>query len=565
MNVFISYRRSESSGYSGRLFDRLRAAMPDADVFIDVERIEPGRDWRARLAERIRAADVVLVVIGEEWRSLRNSAGVRRLDDTEDVTRWELESALAQGKRLVPVLLDDTPPLQSSELPASLHDLAGLQFVRIRHDAFDAGVDDLVGRLTGTPLRDEARRLRGRWLVERAKRWGIPAIALVVFLLAWTKLFDLLTLDTRIATWTLALADVAAPLALDSRLALVAIGAERDAQDPGMRLLYGEVVTALARAGARRVVLDIHFHVPKPEQDTRLADAIAKAREHGTQVFFGFIDFAGNRPRAVAELAHAASGIGLACAGRRLGYALSIPVAFGVQREGDQWRVNPYPALAILGASGPSRVVGIDPSARTFDVQSAGESRRYSFSLLGAQIASRQACAALAPDTRTAEMLLRPGPAAVVRERRFLVDDVLAGRVPAERLAGTTVIVGFETPEETFRIAHGAFREARFGYELQAAAINALMQERVTRFVDPAVQVAFAGLFATLGAAVGVWFRKLSGSRIFLLIVAAMIVYLAMAVGLVAHEDLLLNSAYDVSALAFACALFRQLSRRWLQ
>src|SRR5688572_9229366 len=60
LNLFISYRRSETSGYSGRIYDRLRAALPDADVFIDVERIDPGRNWREELAERIRAADAVL-------------------------------------------------------------------------------------------------------------------------------------------------------------------------------------------------------------------------------------------------------------------------------------------------------------------------------------------------------------------------------------------------------------------------------------------------------------------------------------------------------------------------
>ncbi|RPI45830.1 MAG: toll/interleukin-1 receptor domain-containing protein [Betaproteobacteria bacterium] len=564
MNIFISYRRSESSGYSGRLFDRLRSALPDADVFIDVERIEPGQDWRAKLAERIRAADVVLVLVGDEWLSLRDESGRRRIDDPDDVTRWELESALAQGKRLVPVLLDDAAPLQPKELPAALAPLASLQFVRIRHDAFDAGLEDLIARLTGTRLRDEAQRARGRWLVERAKRWSVPVIALAIVLFAWTRLFDLFTLDTRIATWTLALADAAAPVPLDERLALVAIAPEANDPAPDMRARYGELVAALAGAGARSVVLDIHFHASKGG-DAALAAAMRRARSLGTQVFFSFVDTQAGKPRAVPELDAAASAAGLACAGRRLGYALSIPIAYGLHREGDEWRAQPHPSLAMLGALGTSRIIAVDPEARALEVDVAGKSARYRFSILGAPVAGAQACAAIKPGTRTAEMLLRLGPAARMRERRVAFEDVLAGRVPQERLAGKTVIVGFETVEETFRIAHGFARETRFGYELQAAAVNVLMQRRITRFAGPAAQIVIAGIFATLGAAIGVRFRQLSRARTALLLGGAAVSYLALAVALAASEDLLLNSAYDISALVFACVLFRQLARRWLQ
>src|SRR5690606_30290196 len=98
LNVFISYRRRESAGYSGRIHDRLRADLPAAQIFLDVEAIVPGEDWRARLAQRIAAAEVVLVLIGSEWRSTADASGQRRLDDPHDVTRWEIETALARGK-----------------------------------------------------------------------------------------------------------------------------------------------------------------------------------------------------------------------------------------------------------------------------------------------------------------------------------------------------------------------------------------------------------------------------------------------------------------------------------
>src|SRR5690606_18699907 len=143
-------------GYSGRIYDRLRTLMPAADVFMDVERIDLGEDWRAVLAQRLRLADAVLVLIGDEWRTLTDRSGRRRLDDPNDVTRWELETALALGKRMVPVLLDDAAPLRAEELPQPLGPLAAMQAIRIRHESFDAGIEDLIARLTGKRLRDEA-------------------------------------------------------------------------------------------------------------------------------------------------------------------------------------------------------------------------------------------------------------------------------------------------------------------------------------------------------------------------------------------------------------------------
>jgi CHASE2 domain-containing sensor protein len=564
LNIFISYRRSESSGYSGRIYDRLRAALPGSDVFIDVERIDPGTDWRERLAERVRSAEVVLVLIGDEWHSLTDASGERRLDDPNDVTRWELESALAQGKRIVPVLLDDAAPLRPQELPATLQSLAGLQAARIRHDAFDAGLEDLIARLTGRRLRDEAETNRARWRIEQTKRWSVPVIALLAVLLAWTRLFDLLTLDTRIATWTLALADVMAPVPLDSRLVLVGIGPDVDARDPALRARFGEAVAALARAGARRIVLDIHFHEPRTT-DAEFARALRAARERGTEVFFSFIDADAGKPRAVPLLAAAASGVGLACVGRRLGYAQTVALAFDIREVEGEWRANELASLALLGASGAGRIVSIQPEDEQLILQAEAKPIRYRYSVLGSQVSGTQGCPAMTPGTRTAELIVRLAPIEVLRARRIALTDVLSGRAATERFAGKTVIVGFETAGEKFRVAHGLGRVDIFGYEMHANAINILTSGRTPTFAAPAAQVLLAGIFATLGAALGVWCRRLNGARSYALLLAVAAVYFALAVAVAAHEDVLLNGAYDLAAFAFAYALFRHLAGRWLK
>ena len=64
--VFISYRRSETAGHAGRLYDAMAARFGDAHVFMDVD-LQPGVDFVERISAIVAACDVLLVVIGPEW------------------------------------------------------------------------------------------------------------------------------------------------------------------------------------------------------------------------------------------------------------------------------------------------------------------------------------------------------------------------------------------------------------------------------------------------------------------------------------------------------------------
>ncbi len=65
--IFISYRRSDAAGYAGRLFDRLRSWFDLDALFFDVDGIEAGDTFPARIERAIGAAKVALVVIGPGW------------------------------------------------------------------------------------------------------------------------------------------------------------------------------------------------------------------------------------------------------------------------------------------------------------------------------------------------------------------------------------------------------------------------------------------------------------------------------------------------------------------
>jgi hypothetical protein len=104
--IFVSYRRQESSHLAGRLYDRLADRFGEAQVFIDVDTIEPGVDFAEEIFRAVAACKVLLAIIGPAWLSSADGQGGRRLDDPGDIVRLEVEAALQRGVRVIPILMD---------------------------------------------------------------------------------------------------------------------------------------------------------------------------------------------------------------------------------------------------------------------------------------------------------------------------------------------------------------------------------------------------------------------------------------------------------------------------
>src|SRR5262245_40831816 len=100
-DIFISYRREDSSGHAGRLFDCIRDRFGDDSVFMDVTDISAGDDFPRALDSALASCRVVLVVIGKEWLTCTNASGRRRLDDPEDHLRMEVAHALRSDARVI--------------------------------------------------------------------------------------------------------------------------------------------------------------------------------------------------------------------------------------------------------------------------------------------------------------------------------------------------------------------------------------------------------------------------------------------------------------------------------
>jgi hypothetical protein len=122
--IFLSYRRQDSAGISGRIYDRLAKRFGNESVFMDIDSIPSGVDFRSYVRSALTECEVMLVVIGRDWEG--NSLGSRRIDDPEDFVRIEVETALERALPVIPIVIDRATIPAKADLPDRLQDLAFL-------------------------------------------------------------------------------------------------------------------------------------------------------------------------------------------------------------------------------------------------------------------------------------------------------------------------------------------------------------------------------------------------------------------------------------------------------
>jgi len=161
-NIFINYRRGDDPGFTQALYGRLEQVFPPERLFMDVDNIAPGLDFVQVLNEQVASCDVLIAVVGPNWLAAIDESGQRRLDNPEDFVRVEIESALSQKKRVIPVLVNDAKMPRSTELPEGLKPFARCNAVRLTHERFRAETQSLIKALekvlaeTETARRDQA-------------------------------------------------------------------------------------------------------------------------------------------------------------------------------------------------------------------------------------------------------------------------------------------------------------------------------------------------------------------------------------------------------------------------
>ncbi|MBX9893979.1 MAG: SUMF1/EgtB/PvdO family nonheme iron enzyme [Nitrosomonas sp.] len=142
--IFINYRRDDSAGYAGRLYDRLNEHFGGEHVFMDIDQIEPGEDFVEVIQEKLKAVQVAVALIGKHWLDITDANGQRRLDNPEDWVRLEIEALLARKIRVIPLLVGGANAPNSSRLPGSLAALARRQAHAISDRGFHEDVNKLI-------------------------------------------------------------------------------------------------------------------------------------------------------------------------------------------------------------------------------------------------------------------------------------------------------------------------------------------------------------------------------------------------------------------------------------
>ena len=121
--IILSYRRSDSDAIAGRIRDNLALYYGNESVFIDVDNIPFGIDFREHIRKAFGEHDLMLAIVGNKWTGARKG-GRTRIQEETDPVRVEVEMALERRMPLIPVLVEGARMPKAEELPEPLKDFS---------------------------------------------------------------------------------------------------------------------------------------------------------------------------------------------------------------------------------------------------------------------------------------------------------------------------------------------------------------------------------------------------------------------------------------------------------
>ena len=166
--IFISYRRDDSAGHAGRLYDRLEGHFGQGQLFVDVDTIRPGVNFVDVVQQAIGECDGLVAVIGSDWLQVTDATGARRLDDPADFVRLEIATALERGISVIPVLVRGAQMPREADLPIGLTDFAYRNALEVSDARFRSDVERLIE--ASQAIRDAPRPASARVAVLTGRR-----------------------------------------------------------------------------------------------------------------------------------------------------------------------------------------------------------------------------------------------------------------------------------------------------------------------------------------------------------------------------------------------------------
>ncbi len=143
--IFLNYRRKDSAGHVGRIFDWLTKYFGPRSVFLDVDGLLASQNFEARISGELNTCSVFIAVIGLHW-----GAAFEGRDGSEDFVQREIVSALEKkGLLLIPVLVGGARLPEKGQVPEALHGLLLRQALEVYDNDFAGGVEKIVAQIEG--------------------------------------------------------------------------------------------------------------------------------------------------------------------------------------------------------------------------------------------------------------------------------------------------------------------------------------------------------------------------------------------------------------------------------
>jgi hypothetical protein len=189
-NIFINYRRDDTGGIAIAMYRELENHFPPETLFKDFNTIKPGYDFVESINNALTQCNVLLVLIGKNWLSVKDEDGNPRLFKEDDYVRMEIARCLSKNIPVIPVLLDRVRMPLEAELPDELKSLRRRQSISIDNEGFEQDMQRLVAairEITGIvePKRQDFPNPQPNnpapVVGEKPKNYRVHAIVAIVF------------------------------------------------------------------------------------------------------------------------------------------------------------------------------------------------------------------------------------------------------------------------------------------------------------------------------------------------------------------------------------------------
>src|ERR1051325_4205685 len=114
--IIICYRRADTDAIAGRIRDRLERDYGKNSIFMDIDNIPFGTDFREHIQNAILQNDLLLAVVGPSCTGA-NETGSARIAEEPDLVRIEVETAMKAPTRVIPLLVNAAPMPKDADMP----------------------------------------------------------------------------------------------------------------------------------------------------------------------------------------------------------------------------------------------------------------------------------------------------------------------------------------------------------------------------------------------------------------------------------------------------------------